>query len=120
MERLCLDCQQPLIGRSDKKFCDDACRSNYYNRMQHAETGGSCVRRINRTLKHNYRILQQLNPEGKIKIPRAKMIRAGFDFTYFTHLYETGKGARYHFCYDHGYLQLNNDDVLLVIKKDAP
>ncbi len=120
MERLCLDCQQPLIGRSDKKFCDDACRSNYYNRTQYADNERGYVRQINRTLKHNYRVLQQLNPGGKTKVPRAQMVHAGFDFTYFTHLYETGKGTKYYFCYDHGYLPLNNDEVLLVVKKDSP
>ncbi|MFA6947300.1 MAG: DUF2116 family Zn-ribbon domain-containing protein, partial [Pedobacter sp.] len=33
MERECLDCGAALRGRTDKKFCDDQCRSNFNNRM---------------------------------------------------------------------------------------
>jgi len=32
-ERYCLECGEPLIGRSDKKFCDDQCRNAYNNKL---------------------------------------------------------------------------------------
>ena len=27
--KLCLTCNKPVKGRTDKKFCDDYCRNNY-------------------------------------------------------------------------------------------
>jgi hypothetical protein len=49
MNRFCLDCQEPLIGRSDKKFCNDACRSNFNNKLKTQDQ--NYVRRINAILK---------------------------------------------------------------------
>ncbi|GAB3196000.1 hypothetical protein ABID22_001685 [Pontibacter aydingkolensis] len=40
--------------------------------------------------------------------------QAGFDFRHFTHLYRTSKGNTYHFCYDYGYLLLEDEKVLIV------
>lgn len=115
--RLCLDCHQPLVGRADKKFCDDACRSNYNNRLIAEQT--VYVRAVNATLKKNRKILEKLNPDGKIKVKRKTLLREGFSFDYFTGIYETGKGSQYRFCYEYGYLLLDNDDVLLV-KRSEP
>lgn len=115
MTRLCLDCGQKLIGRSDKKFCDDACRSHYNNKKQHEDQ--KIVRKINTILKSNRTILKANNPDGKAKVKKDKLISDGFLFTYYTHQYITSKGNIYYFCYDHGYLYLDNDEVLLVMRE---
>ncbi len=117
MERVCLDCERPLIGRADKKFCDDACRSNYNNRLYAIDE--TTIKKVNQVLKHNYKILKMLNPTGKTKVLRKKMLNEGFNFEYFTNIYETDKGAQYRFCYEYGYLSLGNDELLLVMKKDT-
>lgn len=115
MERICLDCRQPLRGRADKKFCDDQCRSNYNNRIKLQKS--DFVKEVNAILSKNRNILQKLNPDGKTKITREKLLGKGFSFTYFTHIYQTQKGNTYYFCYEYGYLKLENDDFLLV-KRD--
>ena len=115
MERLCLDCNTPVKGRADKKFCDDQCRNNYNNKLKIEDS--SVVKQINSVLKKNRSILQKLNPEGKLKISKEKLLRHGFNFTYFTHIYETYKGSVYFFCYEYGYLKLENEEVLLVKRK---
>lgn len=112
MERLCLDCGQKIIGRADKKFCDDQCRSNYNNRQRADDLNQ--VKIINHILLKNRRILTQLNTTGKTKVAKNKLEKAGFNFAYFTHLYQTAKGHSYYFCYEHGYLPLENDLYLLV------
>ncbi len=28
-QRLCKQCEKPLLGRSDQKFCNDSCRNNF-------------------------------------------------------------------------------------------
>lgn len=108
----CIECDRNIFGRADKKFCSDSCRSAYNNRL----AGGSdkYVRKVNRILKKNHSILLQLNPEGKKKIHREKLLKAGFDFDYCTNTYLTKDQKEYRFCYDQGYLLLGNDFLLLV------
>ena len=111
-ERLCLDCGTVLHGRSDKKFCDDQCRNNYNNQLN--SDSYNLVRNINNTLKRNRRIMEELNPTGKTKVTRKKLQGKGFNFDYITSIYQTKTGSTYNFCYEYGYLLLDNDEVLLV------
>lgn len=117
MEKICLDCGSSIRGRADKKFCDDQCRSNFNNRLK-AENS-AVIRQINSILKKNRSILQDLNPTGKARILKKKLAARGFNFDYFTHLYKTQTGNVYHFCYEFGFLLLNDDEVLLVKKEDG-
>jgi hypothetical protein len=105
----------PIAGRTDKKFCDDSCRSSYHAKFSTAET--ALVKTINQTLKRNRKILHDLNPDGKAKVNRQELISKGFDFQYFTSIYKTEKNACYYFCYEMGYLLLEREFVLLVKKK---
>jgi hypothetical protein len=116
MERLCMDCGTALKGRSDKKFCDDLCRSNYNNRLKSEDN--SFLKQVNSILKRNRNVLEKLNPDGKTKVTRDKLLKAGFNFSYFTHTYQTQKGTLYHFCYEYGYLVLSKDEVLLVKREE--
>jgi hypothetical protein len=116
--RTCLTCGKPLKGRIDKKFCDDYCRSNYNNSLN--SDSSAFVRRVNNILRKNRRILMDLIPEGEetSKHPKEKLLRLGYNFQYFTHIYTTKKGVTYHFCYEAGYLLLEGDWVLLVKRKE--
>lgn len=116
MERFCLDCDTPVVGRSDKKFCDDACRSNYNNRIK--SKSDRYIRKINGILRRNRSILKEHNPEGKVKIKMKKLQSDGFNFDFSTNQYKTARGDVYYFCYEYGYLLLPPDDVLLVIRKE--
>ncbi|WP_238395277.1 hypothetical protein [Mucilaginibacter sp. 14171R-50] len=104
-----------LHGRADKKFCNDLCRNNYNNQLN--SNSYNLVRNINNVLRRNRRIMEELNPGGKTRVSREKMLQKGFDFDYFTSSYQTQAGARYYYCYEYGYLPLDTDDVLLVISK---
>lgn len=117
MKRLCLDCNAAVIGRVDKKFCDDACRSNFYNKQGSQEL--SYVRTVNKILMKNRKILEGLNPGGKVKVSMKTLQQKGFNFNYYTNIYETGNGNQYRFCYEYGYLLLNFDLALLVKRKHA-
>ncbi len=111
--KTCLQCGKALRGRSDKKFCDDYCRNNYNNQLK-ANTN-NYVRNINNALGKNRRILQSILPSGKEKttVLKHKLLQYGFSFKYITHLLTTQKGT-YFFCYDYGYLPLENDWYLIV------
>lgn len=113
----CLSCGSKLQGRADKKFCDDQCRTNYNNRLK---TDTTHMRNINNTLRKNRKIMEEtINPmEGKAKLSRKKLLDKGFNFTYHTHTYTTKAGATYFFCYEYGYLPLDNDYFMLVKRKE--
>lgn len=115
-ERQCLECQEPLKGRIDQKYCSDYCRNSYNNR-QNADANQT-VRKVNYTLRKNRRILAELNPTGKAKIHRMKLQDEGFNFDYHTNTYTTKNNKTYVFCYDQGYLRLDADYYVLVHKKE--
>jgi predicted nucleic acid-binding Zn ribbon protein len=113
---LCPVCGEPILGRIDKKFCSDQCRNTFNNRRYSA--GNGFVQKINRTLKKNHSILSMLNTNGKTKVSRSKLLNEGFDFNYFTNIYETQKGNTYKICYNEGYLVLSDESVLLIHWKE--
>ena len=115
-KRNCLECGDQLKGRKDQKFCSDYCRNTYNNRLN--EDATNQVRRINRILRKNRRILSSLNPMGKRTIDGLVLAEEGFNFHYFTTIYSTQKGSQYYFCYDQGYLKLDGDRYMLVQKQD--
>ncbi len=114
-----LNCGQQIRGRSDKKFCDDSCRSSYNNRLK--GSSNNLVRNINNALGKNRRILESLLSEQDemAKANKDKFVRLGFQFKYITHTYTTRTGKVYYYCYDYGYLPLENDWFLIVRKKDV-
>lgn len=114
MQKTCLDCGEPLVGRSDKKFCNDQCRNNYNNRLN--SDSSAFMRQVNTILRRNRRILSELNPKEKTVVSKEKLNGLGFNFNYHTHLYTTQKGAVYHFVYEYGYLRLENDLYMLVTR----
>lgn len=75
------------------------------------------MRNINNKLRRNYRILAELNIDGKTKTTKTKLTGKGFDFNYFTNLLQTKNGNTYYFLYEQGYMPLENDYYILV-KKD--
>ena len=110
----CLECGKELRGRSDKKFCNDYCRNAYNNQLKGSQN--NYMRNINNILSKNRRILEKVLPdtEETKKIPKDQLLHQGFIFKYFTHQYITQKGAVYYFVYEYGFLNLDNDWVLIV------
>lgn len=116
MSKNCLECNEKIIGREDKKFCSDGCRNSYNNKRNKDQT--NLMRNINNKLRKNYRILAELNPENKTKTTKTKLVSKGFDFEFFTSIYQTKTGNTYYFLYDQGYMAIENDGFVLV-KKDS-
>lgn len=112
MEKLCPECGEKIIGRSDKRFCSDACRNAHNNLLN--KDRKNLIRNVNNRLRKNYRILESLNSKEKTKVTKERLLRLGFSFDYFTGIYTTKAGAVYYYLYDQGYLPLENDFYLLV------
>lgn len=116
MTKTCLECKTKLNGRSDKKFCSDYCRNSYNNKLNRDHT--VYMRKVNNNLRKNRRILAKFNPKGKGKVHRMALLEEGFNFHYFTNIYRTKAGKEYYFCYDQGYIQIDEDTYALVVKQD--
>ncbi|MGM1430270.1 hypothetical protein ACS126_13505 [Sphingobacterium lactis] len=113
----CIECTEPIYGRSDKKFCNDSCRNAYNNKLN--STNYNILRDINNHLRRNRRILQELLGEEKMtKVKRHKLMKFGYSFQYHTHNLTTAKGHDYTFCYEYGFLEIEEDLFLIVKSKD--
>lgn len=116
----CRQCGKTVKGRTDKRFCDDYCRSAYNNQLKTRLS--KTVKAVNAALLKNRKILESiLSPGGNtIKTTRDKLLGLGFSFTYHTHSYLTKTGKNYVYCYEYGYLPLDNDWLLLVRRQEEP
>lgn len=114
----CLYCHKAIQGRADKKYCDDYCRNAYNNKLK--GSANNFIRKVNYILTKNRRILETYFPEDEkmATISGNKLIKAGFDFKYSTHHITNKKGQMYYFCYEYGYLPLDNNRYLIVKQKE--
>lgn len=113
--KICLACERPIKGRTDKKFCDDSCRNNYNNRLNSDET--PLVRNINNVLRKNRRVLKELlsGMEKKVLvIDKIKLVEKGYHFEYCTEHYITKENEPYYYCYDYGYRRLDEEKLMVV------
>jgi hypothetical protein len=62
--------------------------------------------------------LCHFNTKGRSRVHRNKLIELGMNFDYFTNIYKTKAGKTYFFCYDQGYLELEDDYYALVVKEE--
>lgn len=114
--RKCPECGEVLKGRIDKKFCSDLCRNSFNNKLN--SDSNNYVRNINNILRKNRRILEDLlGKSDKLTLPRQKLTDKGFNFSYYTNQNITKTNNVYCFCYELGYLLLENNIVLIVKKK---
>ena len=116
-EKKCLECGRVFHGRADKVFCSDLCRNSYNNRKNRVDN--QLFRTVNSVLKKNWKILSELNPQGKSKASREKLLQKGYNFSYMTDQYETKEKKKYIFCYDQGILDLQNGYYAIVKKKET-
>jgi len=113
--KFCSNCGIEIFGRAGKMFCSDYCRNTWNNRQNKDAT--NLVRNINNRLRKNYRILQELNPDKETRVERKVLKKKGFNFEFFTSIFQVKTGKDYFFVYDQGFLQLD-DDVILLLKKE--
>jgi len=109
-DRRCTECGQRLSGRADKKFCNDQCRTAWHNKQL---DDSPHIRSVNNILRRNRRILAELTATGKKEIRSVVLTRLGFDFSHFTSVRKKRGGLLEHFCYDLGYVPVNNGVYLL-------
>jgi hypothetical protein len=102
--KTCLNCKEPFLGRTDKKFCSPHCKSNFHYKSQ-LEKGDTLFQKIKKQLHVNRRLLRAYNKAGKAVVPKNKLLKEGFNPKYFTHYWKNQKADVYLFCFEYGFLQ---------------
>ncbi|MFK7953547.1 MAG: hypothetical protein AB8B73_11925 [Ekhidna sp.] len=114
----CMNCNKPLSGRRDKKYCDSQCKAEYHNKNKtYGELYISSSQSITR---HNRRILKTLSPEGKATVRKEVLDQMGFDYRYFSGLFKT-KSNLYYLVYDYAFSPIFENGVekaLIVQRQD--
>ena len=93
----CLECGAPVYGRTDKRFCNNLCRSKYHR--QHVYMKERLVRNEMDSIMKNYSILEQLVQLNSHRSPLAILEAMGFNKDFVTRVVKKGKHLEYR-CFD--------------------
>ena len=74
----CPNCNKIITGRTDKVFCDDKCRNNFYYKFNSEQK--TFIRSVNKKLLKNRGIMRAINPSGRTSVPKHYLEEQGFDF----------------------------------------
>lgn len=109
----CRECGDKIKGRADKLFCNDSCRSAHNNKRNRQDADP--LRTINKVLSKNRRILKEAFESRGIlnTVPIRKLENKGFIFNFYTHIEEPLDGSCYRYCYDFGYAEAKNGEILI-------
>lgn len=114
----CSYCGSNLLGRVDKKYCNDYCRTASHN-LKKSENNQQ-IKVVDSALKRNRKILAEVferaGCEPKAILER-KIQELGFVFHFHTHTLALENGKEGIFCYDYGYIRTKQGE-LAVIKQN--
>lgn len=96
----CLECGEPVYGRSDKKFCSDNCRNRWHGHLRYARE--KIQAREMQILARNYSILESMLCLTGGKCPFSTLEEMGFKKEYVTRVIKKGKHLEYR-CFDFAY-----------------
>ena len=105
-DRHCLECGEPIYGRSDKKFCTISCKNRYHGQMRrwHNQLYANTMECLN----NNYDILENLYRLHRTSCPITDLCDMGFRPEHVTHKVEKkGKHLEYR-CFDFVYNMSGN------------
>lgn len=113
---VCSACQKPLIGRSDKKFCDVLCRNVFHNKNK--SYGEQYIEHTQRLLRYNRKVLKTLSPNGKATVRKDVLDQMGYDFRYFTSVFKSSKNV-YYLVHDYAFSPIWEGDIkkVLIVKR---
>jgi hypothetical protein len=120
--KACLECDLPLgRGLEDRKYCNDICRTAYYNRRRKAPNN-PIVNSLDREMAAIQRV-QDILLENRVKLYNMQELFGhtlspnefygfGVNLKYFTSEYRD-EGNIYRMCFDHGD-RISGEDVYLI------
>lgn len=111
----CLTCDSIIRGRTDKKFCDDYCRSAYNNK--HATTKLSNVRAITNKIIKNRRILEKWATKKRNPVSLYDLLSDGLSLSYATEYIHQPVGNPHIYCFEFGYQLLPGNQCRILKPK---
>ena len=102
-QRKCALCGEVLLGRSDQKFCSDACRSEHHNRSKHPQPVVASTHQI---LRKNRLILADCCRAGSRLVSKDWLLSRGFCFEFCTRQQQRLWKSKQFFCYEFSYSRL--------------
>ena len=117
--RQCCVCDKPLIGRSDKVFCDIKCKNKYHSDVRkHTKSATSISTKI---LFKNYQILCLLLGKdcSKMSIKKLELQRLGFDFDVISGVSKTPYGLKFELFEFSWYYSSKNQIIVLVDREQS-
>ncbi len=122
--KTCIECDEVIRGRTDKRFCSDSCRSAFHNRDKFQLP--ATYRLIDHRLKRNrkilekcYKMLESTSPTHGIFelmdpiLDKKNVKTLGFAFDYYTHK-DWVDAKEFTFCYEYGYRFTENNAIVLI------
>lgn len=97
----CLECGEPLYGRTDKKFCNISCKNRYHGHIRLGQR--LAYNKTINALGRNYAVLEHLYKLKRSACPVENLLDMGFSTEYTTHaVQKKGKHLEYR-CFDFVY-----------------
>lgn len=112
----CINCGIRIRGRTDKKFCNDHCRSHYHNGLNRGRN--NIFKEVNKILKKNTAILDRFIQKGIYQMDKQTLIASEFNFNYFTNLIIGPDGDNFFGVYHYAYQLQDKEQVLLMPAAD--
>jgi len=115
--RKCRICKQPIIGRTDKLYCNINCK-NYYH-IQLRKASAKVVAKWDNILHKNHRILMEVMGKNTTqkKVKRTVLDRKYFNFFTVTGYYTNKQGKMYNYVYNFAWMIFSDAEVLIVKRK---
>jgi hypothetical protein len=112
----CLHCTKKIAGRTDKKFCNNQCRSSYHNHFYGDRS--NYMRRVNGLLLRNRKILADLFALHRTgaAVPLSELYLKGFSPSHFTHQQKKARNQLLTYCYEFGY-QITEKNCIKIIQQ---
>jgi len=110
----CKICKAVLKGRKGKLFCSVMCKNIYHLKLREVTKKQAFA--IDRHLHRNRSILLEImGKKGtKLKVPRILLAEKKFHFKYMTHYHINSQRKTFHYCYDFGWMEFSDDEILIV------
>lgn len=114
-QKTCLTCGHIIRGRTDKKFCDDYCRSTYNNK--HASNRLGFIRSITNKIIRNRKILEKWSTKKRNPVSLYDLLSDGLSLSYATEYINQPVGNPHIYCYEYGYQLLPGNQCRILKPK---
>lgn len=110
----CLNCEEELFGRIDKKFCDSYCKSQYHN--ERSLKNSSIVKEVNKSILNLYKyFLKQLGNQAEVEISSLALREISSSLKWMTHIDTCKQSNHKYICiYDLCLIRLENGNYKII------